>query len=124
MDLQSRIAEQVAKLPPELKELLDAELAAGNQLKDLEIGRDAYAGRVFIVLDHPFRARREQSPPPGVSYRESENKHLLLFEFHTADQRFALLTAKFKPMKLGPVAAFRSIMLVVPGAATTGIGFR
>ena len=73
MDLAERIAEHVAKLPPELRQVLDAELAAGNQLIDLEIGRGPAQGRVALVLNHPFRAGLKDAPPRRYSRSSSEN---------------------------------------------------
>jgi len=61
MDLAKRIAEQVGKVPPVLKPLLDAELAAGNTVRDVEIGRGEDAGKVALVLQRPFHWPEEAS---------------------------------------------------------------
>lgn len=110
MTLAERIEVQVAKLPPEMRQLLDQLLAAGNTLTDLEIGRAERAGKVALVMDHPFRARPDPLPA-GIGYRETENKDLLLFEFHTSDDTWSLLTAKFKPMKLEPLPSPPDLMV-------------
>src|SRR3954471_12041442 len=84
MTLSEKIAEQVAKLPPELKAFLDQQLAAGNNLIDVEIGRGPEAGRVALVMDHPCRDPPAR-PPAGLKYREIKNRDPLLFEYYTPD---------------------------------------
>jgi hypothetical protein len=108
MNRTQRIEKYLPLLPPQLKQIFDAELAAGNELNDVEVGQGKDEGKVAVVLDHPFRTK--QSPPPiGVAYREFTNRDPMVFEFYTADERFTLVTAKFKPMVLeklpqGPIS--------------------
>jgi len=99
MDITERIAEQVAKVPPALKTLFERELASGNTLKDVEIGRGEDAGKVALVLEHRFHCS-PSSMPTGVKYRISERKFGRIFEFVTADDSFSLLTVKFKELPL------------------------
>jgi hypothetical protein len=108
MNRTQRIEKYLPLLPPHLKQIFDAELAAGNELNDVEVGQGKDEGKVAVVLDYPFRTK--QSPPPiGVAYREFTNRDLMIFEFSMADERFTLVTAKFKPMVLeklppGPIS--------------------
>lgn len=99
MDVSPRIAEQIEKLPPELRALFDAEIAAGNDVISVEFGRGPDAGKVALILNHPFRTSRRNAPA-DVLYRERLDQDPHVFEFHTADEKFSLVTAKFKPMKL------------------------
>src|SRR5260221_14311164 len=99
MDLTERIAEQAAKVPPALKPLRDRELAAGNTLADVEIGRGEDAGKVALVLRRGFHSS-PSSAPAGVKYRESERKFGRILEFVTDDDSFSLLTVKFKEIPL------------------------
>jgi hypothetical protein len=104
MELSERIAPVIARLPAQLKQLLDMELAAGNKIIDMEIGRGEAAGRTVLVLTHPFRTRH-LSAPPGVLYRELLNREPKVYEFYTQDESISLMTAVFKPMVLQPLAA-------------------
>lgn len=99
MNLSERLAEHIPRLPPELKQLLDAELAAGNEVIDLELGRGPDQGKVALILNHPFRCR-QGAAPAGIKYREIKNADPLIFEFYTPGGRFSLVTAKFKPVVL------------------------
>jgi hypothetical protein len=99
MDFQTRIAEQVAKLPPGLKLLLDAELAAGNRIVEAELVPVNERTMLAIVLEHPFNSP-ESSAPAGTIYREIAEKDRRIFEFVTSDELFSLATVKFKPMIL------------------------
>ncbi len=102
MELSPRIAEQVEKLPPKLKQLLDAELAAGNEIYSIEFGRGEDAGKVALILNHPFRTKPSDAPA-SVKYREMLNQDPRIYEFSLDGSLFTLLTAKFKPMKLDPL---------------------
>lgn len=102
MTFEERVADKVAQMPAELKEVLDRQLAAGNEITGVEVGRGEFAGRVQIQVNYPFRAATEPLPA-GVLYREARECDPMLFEFYTADDRWSLLTAKFKPMKLAPL---------------------
>jgi len=101
--LPERFAEQAEKFPPELRALLDAELAAGNEVIDLEFGRGPDKGKVALVVRHPYRAATPGSPPPGLSYFEITTRNPQIFVFRSSDERFSLVAAKFKPMVLQPL---------------------
>ena len=98
-----RITEQVEKLPPVLRKLLDAELAAGNEIIDLEFGRGPDKGKVALIVRHPFRAAKASSPPAGTTYSEITTREPQVFMFHSADEQFAVVAAKFKPIPLTPL---------------------
>jgi hypothetical protein len=102
MEVSQRIAELVARLPPGLKQLLDAELAAGNNIIDMEIGPGDAEGRATLVLKHPFRTD-VASPPASVFYREIKDNEPLIYEYYTADEKLSLMTAVFKPMVFQPL---------------------
>jgi len=102
MEPRERIAEQVAKLPAELKAVLDAALAAGNILIDFDMDDGTNSGQVFVVLDHPFRVGPEVAPA-GIKYMEQTDCDPRIFGFYTADESFAVVTVKMKPMKLEPL---------------------
>jgi hypothetical protein len=97
--LAERIALQVALLPPALKELLAAELAAGNAVIEAERGRGEAEGHHYLILEQPFH-REAAALPPGTLYRETEGSDRRLFEFAAADAPFSLVHVKFKPMVL------------------------
>ena len=99
MTLSERINEQVNKLPAPLRPLLDAELAAGNTIKDVEVGRGPDQGKVALVLAKPFHISTS-SAPAGVIWRERDNKAMHVFEFVLPDESFSLMTVKSKPMVL------------------------
>lgn len=99
MDVSPRIAEQVDRLPPLLKQLLDAEIALGNEIYSMELGRGPDKGKVALILNHPFRSKPDAAPP-GVLYREFLDRDPRIYEFYLPDNdQFILMTAKFKPMK-------------------------
>lgn len=102
MPLLDRIAQQLLNLPAALRALAEAQLAAGNEWIDLEIGRGEFAGRVALVMSHPFKAP-PASLPEGVLYRELTDRDPMIYEYYTADEKWSLLTAKFKPMKFAPI---------------------
>jgi hypothetical protein len=97
MLLADKLALQLPKLPPAMKALVDRQLAAGNAFIDVEIGRGPEAGRVALVMNHPFRDALS-TPPDGLLYREFNERDPMLFEYYTTDEAWSLLTAKFKPM--------------------------
>jgi hypothetical protein len=99
MEISERIAEQLAKVPPALKPVLDRELAAGNKIKDVEIGRGDDAGKVALIFKSRFRTS-PASAPAGVKYRESERKFGRIFEFVTDDDSFSLVSVAFKEIPL------------------------
>ncbi len=59
MDFADRIAQQVAKLPPELKQIADLQLQAGNEFVDVEVSADT----TVLVMNHPFRVPIKTLPP-------------------------------------------------------------
>jgi hypothetical protein len=99
MTLSERINAQVNKLPAPLRALLDAELAAGNTIKDVEPGRGPDQGKAALVLAKPFHVA-PNSAPAGVIWRERDNKDMHVFEFVLPDDSFSLMTVKWKPMEL------------------------
>jgi hypothetical protein len=99
---RARIAKYVASLPEGLKHLLDSELAAGNEVTDVELGSGEDEGKVAVILNYPFRGDRGLHPS-GVRYRELKNRDPMIFEFYTSDGKFSLVTAKFKTVKLTEV---------------------
>src|SRR5687767_7989951 len=98
-----RVAEVVERMPPSLRALLEAERAAGNEVNSLENGRGPDKGKVALILNHPFRAIRADALPANLRYREFLDRDPRVYEFHTLDEMFSLVTAKFKPMKLAPL---------------------
>ena len=75
MIIVTRVPEQVAnqRLCPELQELLNAELAAGNAIVEYRTGLYA-ADAVLVLLAKAFRAR-PRNLPTGVEYREVNDPH-------------------------------------------------
>jgi hypothetical protein len=104
-ELPERYAEQAEKFPPELRTLLDAELAAGNEVIDLEFGRGPDKGKVALIVRHPYRVADPSSPPPaGLTYFEITHRDPQIFVFTSAsDDRFSVVAAKFKPIVLQPL---------------------
>jgi hypothetical protein len=102
MLLADKIATYVPKLPPSLRALVEGELAAGSEIIDVEIGRGENAGKVAIILKHPFRTTKE-NPPTDVLYRELLDRDPMIWEYYVADESFSVATAKFKPMKFQPI---------------------
>jgi hypothetical protein len=99
MDYSTKIAEKIARLPAGLKQILDAELVAGNRIIDFEIEGVGDQGNIALTLDHPFRTKPE-SAPAGVLYREIKNRDPFIFEFFIKGEKYSLVTVKFKPMVL------------------------
>jgi hypothetical protein len=102
MLLADKIATYVPKLPPSLRALVEAELVAGSEIIDVEIGRGENAGKVAIILKHPFRTTKDH-PPVDVLYRELLERDPMIYEYYVADESFSVATAKFKPMKFQPI---------------------
>lgn len=63
----------LASLCPELRTLLDAELAAGNQVVETHVGWPV-DGAVFVMLGEPFKAT-SAGLPDGVVRREINDPH-------------------------------------------------
>ena len=78
----------LARLHPALRALLDAELAAGNEVKETGQGspdRDS----VFVRLRDAFRARPAQLPA-GVTYSEPNDRYWWLADYSTNSPRHVL----------------------------------
>lgn len=83
-----RDAPALAALHPALKQVLDAELAAGNEV--VETGRGwPDAESVFVRVKHPFRVR-SGALPGEVSYLELHDPHWWKAEYHTDSPRHTL----------------------------------
>jgi hypothetical protein len=102
MDRSEQIAELVAKLPPGLKTVLDAALAAGHRVIDFDIGSGRTYGKTWLVLDHPLRIKPDVAPP-GIKYMELLDRDPQLWGFYTEDESLSIVTAKLKPFKLDPL---------------------
>ncbi len=63
----------LGSLNPALRSILEAELAAGNEIAETGGGWPE-KGSVFIRLKHPFRTPHSP-PPPGVIYTEPNDPH-------------------------------------------------
>jgi RimJ/RimL family protein N-acetyltransferase len=86
--LEFRDAPALAALHPSLKQMLDAEFAAGNEI--FETGRGwPEPDSVFVRLRHPFRARHT-GVPAGVKYLELNDPHWWKAEYHTSAPRHIL----------------------------------
>ena len=110
MTFEERIARQVALLPSALKALLDTELAAGNAIRDTEVGQGEREGQVILVLEKAFTHPSPKEPPPlGLVYRETLAADRRFTEFLTTDERFSLVTVRFKPMVFPPLLPERPI---------------
>ena len=68
------------QLPPELRAVLAAELAAGNEIADHGPGL-AGPGTHLVVLRYPFRASSGQRVPTGLLYHEINDPHWWKAEF-------------------------------------------
>ena len=72
----------LAAICPELRAILDAELAAGNTISEASRG----AGKpnaVYVALRRPFLTQ-QPSLPPGVAYREINDSHWWKAEYQHA----------------------------------------
>jgi hypothetical protein len=67
-------------LCPELRLLLDAELAAGNRVAETGAGWPNPSS-ILVMLAHPFRCT-PSSLPPGVEYLEVNDTHWWKAEYH------------------------------------------
>lgn len=76
-----RYAPILAGLNPALKEILDLELAAGNEIIETSLDWPEM-GSVMIRLRNPF-VRRPVSMPKGVSYLEPNDPHWWRAEYST-----------------------------------------
>ena len=69
MNLAQRLEAQLPRFPAALRAMFEAEIAAGNELRDVEVGRGPDEGKTAIILYRPFRAKHDPLTP-GVTYRE------------------------------------------------------
>jgi hypothetical protein len=70
----------VAELCPELRTLLESELAAGNQVAETSKGWPR-PDSVFVMLALPFR-KRPGTLPAGVVYRDVNDPHWWKAQYH------------------------------------------
>ena len=61
------------RFEPELKKLLDAELAAGNEVVETGGGWPE-KNSVFVMLKEPFKVKHEHRPA-GMTYTEPNDPH-------------------------------------------------
>ena len=79
----------LAKLRPELRRLLDAELAAGNVIEDVGVYGFARTGNVLsVMLREPFKARPAELPA-GVEFVAVNDPHWWHSEYNCGDQMLA-----------------------------------
>lgn len=102
MNLAQRLDAQLPRFPDSLQRLFHAEIAAGNELRDVETGRGPDAGKAAIILYRPFRAKHDPLPD-GIAYREDKDRDPMLFGYHSSDDCFAVLYVKFKPVIFQPI---------------------
>lgn len=102
MLLADKIAEHLPRLPAPLRALVDAELAAGHEIIEVEIGRDENAGKIAFIFKAPFRTTQDH-PPKDVLYRELLERDPMIYEYYVPDESFSVAAAKFKPMKFAPL---------------------
>jgi hypothetical protein len=72
--------DHVAELCPELRALLDAELAVGNQIVETSKGWPIPTS-IFVLLASPFRIVREVLPH-GVTYLDVNDPHWWKSEYN------------------------------------------
>ncbi len=87
--LANRHAAALARLHPALRVLLDAELAAGNEVTDTSC-ETPEPGSVFVRLRRPFLAR-PPALPAEVTYRELNDPHWWRAEYCTRAPRHVLV---------------------------------
>jgi hypothetical protein len=72
----------LAALCPELRAILDAELAAGNTIAEVSRG-SGKPDAVYVALRRPFQCR-QLTMPPGVAFREINDPHWWKAEYEHA----------------------------------------
>lgn len=87
-DARARSALDV--LHPSLRAILEAELAAGNEVVETSTGWPD-PDSVFVRLRHPFRAR-PAALPEGVGYHESNDPHWWKAEYSSSAPRHVLVS--------------------------------
>ena len=78
----------LARLHPALRTILDAELAAGNEVAETGGGWPD-ADSVFVRLREPFRTKPD-ALPPGVIYTEPNDPHWWRADYSSASPRHIL----------------------------------
>ena len=78
----------LARLHPALRAILDAELAAGNEVTETGGGWPD-ADSVFVRLREPFRTKPDPLPP-GVTYTEPNDPHWWRADYSSASPRHIL----------------------------------
>ena len=63
--------EHIGPLCPELRQIVNSELASGNEIIDTSAGWPK-AGAIFVLLKKPFASH---DLPPGVVYRDVNDPH-------------------------------------------------
>ena len=107
MNLAQRLEAQLPRFPAALRAMFEAEIAAGNELRDVEVGRGPDEGKTAIILYRPFRAKHDPLTP-GVTYRELLDRDPMLYGYFSADDRFSVLWVKFKPVVFAPITGPKS----------------
>ena len=72
-------AAQLKSLHPGLREVLNRELRAGNEIREITSGWPKPMS-ILILLQHTFRTA-DVPPPSGISYSEVNDPHYWLAEF-------------------------------------------
>ena len=85
---EARDRPAIEKLHPDLRVLLDAELAAGNAVTETGAGWPD-ADSIFVRLRDPFRAR-PASLPPGIVYTEPNDPHWWKADYTSSAPRHTL----------------------------------
>jgi hypothetical protein len=86
--LDFRNGPALASLDPVLKDILRAELAAGNEISETGCGWPD-TDSVFVKLKHRFRVRPE-SLPGEVTYTEPNSPHWWFADYSTGSPRHIL----------------------------------
>lgn len=94
MNLAQRLELALPMFPLALRAFYHAEIEAGNELRDVELGVGPDKGKAAIVLYKKFLTK-----PGGLKYRARRDRNPMTFEYHSPDDCFSVLWVKFKPMK-------------------------
>jgi RimJ/RimL family protein N-acetyltransferase len=86
--LEQRDGPAIARLHPALRAILDAELAAGNEVMETGGGWPD-ADSVLVRLRHPFRTRPDPLPE-GLSYTEPDDPHWWRADYSSSAPRHIL----------------------------------
>ncbi|MCC7324234.1 MAG: hypothetical protein IT358_10415, partial [Gemmatimonadaceae bacterium] len=83
------------RLPRPLRELLEAELAAGNSILEVASHFPAPPAGVYFMLAHPV-STRPRAPSAGVAFFH-RNSSQYAGEFHDGERFFFILEAPLPP---------------------------